>query len=305
MNKPVTTPTAIAASASDAERALRIDLAAAYRLAHHFQMDDLIYTHFSARLPGGGDMLLNPYGLLFEEITASSLIRVSKTGEMVGTSDYELNYFGYKIHEPIYRFKPSIGSVMHTHTRAAIAVSCLEQGLMPLSQMSLFYYRQVGYHAYEGNYFKADEQRRLADCLGQHKAVFLRNHGLLVVGETVAECFSRLYYLEQCCRIQVDALACGGKPVTIGEAVAEPMIAQYWKLGMPFSQREWPALLRRLDRLAAGIRRLGVRPLLLCNQSNYINRITTLNYCFWQIRERTKCMRVDLAAITRIVNSIT
>ena len=236
------------AEVETAEREVRVDLAAAYRLAAHFGMDDLIYTHFSARLPGGGgDFLLNPYGLLFEEITASSLIRVDAAGNVVGESDHDLNYFGYKIHAPFYRANLKIGAVLHTHTRAAIAVSAMACGLLPISQMALHFYQRLGYHAYEGNDFAGDEQDRLIANLADTKAVILRNHGLLVVGETVAEAFSRLYYLEQCCRIQVDAMA-GGKLIEIGHETARAMSAQYRESQMPFSKREWPALRRLLDR---------------------------------------------------------
>jgi ribulose-5-phosphate 4-epimerase/fuculose-1-phosphate aldolase len=235
------------------EQRLRIDLAAAYRLAAHFGMDDLIYTHFSARLPdGSGDFLLNPYGLLFDEITASSLIRVTPEGEVVGRTEHDLNVFGYKIHEPFYRLRPAIGSVMHTHTPAGIAVSAMACGLLPLSQMAMHFYKSVGSHAYEGNAFTPDEQRRLIEAMGEHRAVFLQNHGLLAVGETVAEAFSRLYYLEQCCRIQVQAMAGGGRLIHVPEEVALAMNEQYVKKGLPFSRREWPALLRRLDRVSPG-----------------------------------------------------
>jgi len=239
----------------DVERQLRIDLAAAYRLAEHFAMDDLIYTHFSARLPdGSGDFLLNPYGLLFDEITASSLVRVNPRGEIVGRTEHDLNVFGYKIHEPFYRLRPEIGCVMHTHTRAGMAVSAMECGLLPLTQMSLHFYKSVGAHSYDGNAFTPEEQQRLLDAMGEHRAVFLQNHGLLVIGETVAEAFSRLYYLEQCCRVQVDAMASGTALVHVRDDVATAMNEQYRKKGLPFSRREWPALLRRLDRVAPGYR---------------------------------------------------
>lgn len=251
MNKPVTQLRV----GQDAERQLRIDLAAAYRLAAHFGLDDLIYTHFSAKLPdGGGDFLLNPYGLVFEEITASSLIRVTAKGEVAGHTDYDLNEFGYKIHEPFYRLRPDIGCVLHTHTRAGIAVSTMECGLLPLSQMAMHFYGALGYHAYEGNAFYGDEQERLIANLGDAKSVVLRNHGLLTVGESVAEAFSYMHYLEQCCRIQVDAMASGAKLIPVPHGIAAEMNAQYRKLKMPFSKREWPALLRMLDRKDPGYR---------------------------------------------------
>lgn len=238
-----------------AERDARIQLAAAYRLAAHFGMDDLVYTHFSARVPdGGGDFLLNPYGLLFEEITASSLIRVTPGGEVVGRTEHDVNLFGHRIHAPFYRARPEVGAVLHTHTPAGIAVSAMACGLLPLSQWSLHFHGAVGYHAYEGNAFAPEEQARLLAAMGDHRAVFLRNHGLLVVGESVPEAFSRLYYLEQSCRAQVAALAGGTPLVQVPDEVAAAMSEQYAKRGLPFSRREWPALLRRLDRVAPGYR---------------------------------------------------
>ncbi len=235
-------------SIAETEWQVRVDLAAAYRLAAHFDMDDVIYTHFSARIPdGSGDFLLNPYGLMFEEITATSLIRVTPVGEMVGQSEFDLNFFGYKIHEPFYRMRADIGAVLHTHTRAGIAVSAMKCGLLPISQMSLQFHDAVGYHAYEGNSFAADEQQRLIDNLGGTRAAFLRNHGLLTLGETVPEAFSRLYYLEESCRVQVDAMA-GGELELIPQTAADEVASGYRKLGMPVSKREWPAFLRLLDR---------------------------------------------------------
>ncbi len=234
--------------AAEVERQVRIDLAAAYRLAAHFQMDDLIYTHFSARLAdGAGDFLLNPYGLMFEEITASSLIRVDPTGTVIGDTEFDLNIAGYKIHAPFYRAKPEVGAVLHSHTRAGIAVSAMPCGLLPISQMALHFYGNLGYHDYRGNSFAGDEQDRLLANLGDARAVVMRNHGLLVVGETIAEAFSRLYYLEQCCRIQVDAMA-GGDLIEVPADTARALSEQYREIQMPFSKREWPALLRTLDR---------------------------------------------------------
>lgn len=233
----------------------RVNLAACYRLIAHYGWDDLVDTHISARVPGGEHhFLINPYGLMFDEITASSLIRVSAKGEIVGTTEHDLNVFGYKIHEPFYRLRPEIGCVMHTHTRAGIAISAMECGLLPLSQMALHFYQSVGYHAYEGNAFAPDEQQRLIRAMGGHRAVVLQNHGLLTIGETVAETFSRLYYLEQCCRVQVDAMASGARLIHVPDDVAAAMNEQYRKKGLPFSRREWPALLRRLDRLSPDYR---------------------------------------------------
>ena len=244
-----------APSPSESEQATRRDLAAAYRLAAQFGMDDLIYTHFSARVTdGSGDFLLNPYGLLFDEITASSLLRVSQDGQIVGRSDYDLNVFGYKIHVPFYRSLPDIGCVLHTHTRAGIAVSALKCGLLPISQMAMNFYGRLGYHDYEGNAFEADEQQRLISNAAPYRDCILRNHGLLTLGESVAEAFSRLYYLEQCCRIQIDAMASGAELLPVSHATAASISEQYWDNRLPFSKAEWPALLRRLERSAPDYR---------------------------------------------------
>ncbi len=166
---------------------------------------------------------------------------------MIGDTEFDLNMAGYKIHAPFYRAKPEVGAVLHSHTRAGIAVSAMAGGLLPISQMALHFYENLGYHDYQGNTFAGDEQDRLIADLGDARAVVLRNHGLLVVGETIAEAFSRLYYLEQCCRIQVDAMA-GGAPIEVPAEIARALSEQYREIKMPFSKREWPALCRTLDR---------------------------------------------------------
>jgi ribulose-5-phosphate 4-epimerase/fuculose-1-phosphate aldolase len=238
---------------SEAERQARIDLAAAYRLAAHFEMTDLIYTHFSCRVPGTDRLLLNPYGQLFDEITASSLVCVDLAGKLYGEAEpADMNLFGFKIHSPFYIRRPDIACVLHTHTRAGMAISALDCGILPITQSALDFYGSVSYHAYEGNAFYEDEQKRLLDNLGPNKAMVLRNHGLLTVGGSVAEAFSLMYYLELCCKVQLDAMASGAKLIEIPDPIAAPLRDMYHANQKPFSKREWPALLRLLDRVNPG-----------------------------------------------------
>jgi ribulose-5-phosphate 4-epimerase/fuculose-1-phosphate aldolase len=230
------------------ERETRIALAACYRLIAHFGMDDLIYTHISARVPGRPDhYLINPFGMLFHEITASSLVEVDRAGNIVADTGYPVNTAGIVIHGAIQAARPEINCVLHTHTRAGIAVSCLEEGLLPIHQASLMFYGRLGYHGYEGIALDADERPRLVRDLADKPAMILRNHGLLTVGTTVPEAFSYIYYLEQCCRIQVDLMAMGGALNRLSEEVCRHGAAQFARSPEARGSREWPALLRLLD----------------------------------------------------------
>lgn len=252
---------AVAQPTDDArsEAEVRIDLAAAYRLCAHFAMDDLIYTHLSARVPGEpGHFLLNPYGEMFEEITASSIIKVDLDGNVVDAASDDLNAFGHLIHGAFYKARPEVGAVMHTHTRAGIAIAALQGGLLPMSQMSMHFYKSISYHDYEGPVLNPAEQDTLVANMGENRAMMLRNHGLLTIGESVAEAFSRLYYLEQCCRSQVDAMSTGDRVIIPPPEVCG-QTNEYYRQGpygprMPFSRREWPALLRMLDKRDASYR---------------------------------------------------
>src|SRR5271154_2559614 len=170
-----------------AEWQARVDLAACYRLAHHFGMTDLIYTHISARVPGPEEhFLINPYGLLFNEITASSLIKIDLDGAVVlkPDLDYPVNQAGFVIHSAVHAARPDVGCVMHTHTRAGMALSALECGLLPLTQTAMRFHGRIGYHEYEGPAVELDERQRLVANLGVHSAMILRNHGLLSAGAT-------------------------------------------------------------------------------------------------------------------------
>jgi len=193
-----------------AEWALRCELAAVYRLVDHFRMTDLIFTHISLRLPGPEHhFLINPYGLLFGEITASSLVKIDLAGEPVEPTRYAVNPAGFVIHSAVHEARADAQCVLHTHTAAGCAVAAQRDGLLPLNQMSMEFYGRVGYHDYEGVALSLAEQERLVADLGPHPALILRNHGLLTVGATAGQAFLRMYYLERACAIQIAAQSTG------------------------------------------------------------------------------------------------
>ncbi|HVG81732.1 MAG TPA: class II aldolase/adducin family protein [Methylomirabilota bacterium] len=230
------------------ERAARVELAACYRLIAHFRMTDLVYTHISARVPGTEHFLLNPYGLLFEEVTASNLVRIDIEGQIVEDTPYEVNPAGFTIHSAIHRARPDVNCVLHTHTRAGMAVSCMREGLLPLSQIALQFYGRLAYHDYEGIALDLDERERLERDLGQRKAMILRNHGLLTVGESVPEAFSLMFYLERACEIQIAALSTGRELIQPSPEVCEKTAQQHEGGEEPAGVREWRALVRQLDK---------------------------------------------------------
>jgi ribulose-5-phosphate 4-epimerase/fuculose-1-phosphate aldolase len=230
------------------ERDVRVQLAACYRLIAHFGMDDMVYTHISARVPGSdGHFLINPYGLMFHEITASSLVKIDYDGNVVEPTNYPINKAGFVIHSAIHMARHDVACVLHTHTRAGIAVSCLDIGLLPLNQFALQFHNRVAYHGYEGIALDLDERDRLVADLGDKPVMILKNHGLLTTGASVAEAFQAMHYLEQSCRIQLDVLQSGVKYSLPEPEVQDKTLGQY--LGMPGGRtvREWPALLRILD----------------------------------------------------------
>jgi ribulose-5-phosphate 4-epimerase/fuculose-1-phosphate aldolase len=241
------------------EWAVRVDLAAAYRLIAHFGWDDLILTHNSARVPGKPNhFLINPMGLMFDEITASNLIKIDLDGNQVEPSEYEPNYAGFVIHSAIYLGRPDVACVIHTHTEDVIAVSAQEEGLLPLSQWAMWFYNRLGYHDYEGVSLDLDERQRLQASIGTHPVLVLRNHGLLATGGNVAEAFHRTYLFERAAAAQVKmqaAAASGSKIVMPSIAVRNHQAAQFADSGNAprlGGQREWPALLRLCDKLDPG-----------------------------------------------------
>jgi ribulose-5-phosphate 4-epimerase/fuculose-1-phosphate aldolase len=234
---------------------LRCDLAAAYRLVALHGWSDLVFTHISARLPGPDHhFLINPYGLLFEEITASSLIRVDQAGSKLQDSPFPVNPAGFTIHSAVHAAREDVQCVMHTHTRAGVAVAAQQCGVLPISQQSIFVLASLAYHDYEGVAFRADEKPRLQADLGDKTFLCLRNHGLLTVGRSVADAFLAMYTFENTCQIQVAAQA-GGDLVPVPQAIvdgaAEAMRVQTGGMGGAFV---WPALIRRLERVDAGYR---------------------------------------------------
>jgi ribulose-5-phosphate 4-epimerase/fuculose-1-phosphate aldolase len=246
---------------SPEEWAVRVDLAACYRLVAHFGWDDLILTHNSARVPGEPDhMLINPMGLMFNEVTASNILKVDFDGNVMTPSEYEPIYAGIVIHGAIYLGRPDVECVVHTHTEADIAVGALEEGLLPLSQWAMRFYNRLGYHDYEGVSLDMDERTRLQQSIDSHPVLVLRNHGLLATGRNVAEAFSSTYHFERAAEAQLKiqaAAAAGGKMVIPSPETCEKQAAQFANSGNTprlGGQREWPALLRLAERLDPGFR---------------------------------------------------
>ena len=236
---------------SDEEWSIRVDLAAAYRMIAHYGWDDLIFTHLSARIPGPEHhFLLNPYNLMFEEVTASSLVKVDAQGNPVGSTPFITNPAGFPIHSAIHMAREDAHAVMHLHTPAGQAVSAQEHGLLPLTQTAMLIRGDIAFHEYEGVAVDLGERERLVADLGDKNAMILRNHGTLAVGRNVGECFIRIYYLERACQAQIMALSAG-------EAVNNPpqgspeITAQQGAVGLPMAANllAWPALKRKAYRL--------------------------------------------------------
>lgn len=232
---------------------MRLDLAAAYRLAVIYGWTDLNNTHFSARIPGTDIFLLNPFGMLFDEITASSLIKVDHEGNIVGESTYPANPAGFVIHGAIHMSVADANCIIHTHSRFGTAVAMQKQGLLPASQKALTLMGWLAYHDFEGAALDTDERPRIVGDLGSKKLMILRNHGLLSVGRTMGEAFVWMYRLETACRMQIDALSGGAELSPISEATQKHTIDQGLKMygagGFIEAGLEWPALIRQLERI--------------------------------------------------------
>ena len=246
------------AQVSPEEWQVRVDLAAAYRLVALFKWDDLVFTHISARVPGKHDeFLINPYGLMFEEITASSLIKVDAQGNKLDETPYEVNPAGFVIHSAIHAVRRDAQCVLHVHSLNGIAVSAQKRGVLPISQQSIFVLSSLGYHDYEGVALRDDEKPRLVQDLGpDHNFLMLRNHGLLTLGGTVADAFLNMYLFETVCTIQVRAMAGGGDLIPIDPRIiagAQQQARQATR-GLGGGALTWPGLLRRLDRADPGYR---------------------------------------------------
>ncbi len=234
-----------------AEWETRVNVAACYRLIHHFGMDDMIYNHISARVPGEPDhFLINPYGMMYEEVSASSLLKIDLDGNVVldsGTG-YGVNQAGYVIHSAVHAGRADIHSVIHTHSVAGMAVSALDCGLLPLTQNAMFF-EGIGMHEYEGPALSLDEQQRMLQDLGDYRAMILRNHGLLSVGPTIQEAFTSMYWLERACQAQIAAMACNTR-LHMPQPEVIKLTAHLYKPATrrPYGLLEWPGLLRMLDR---------------------------------------------------------
>ncbi|MFB9264156.1 class II aldolase/adducin family protein [Bradyrhizobium erythrophlei] len=239
----------------DQTQQTRIDLAAAYRLIHRLGLDDSIYTHISVRLPGRHDrFLINPYGMRFEEVTASNLVTVDLDGVVVDDPlGLGINPAGFTIHSAVHAARPDVACVLHTHTVAGVAVSCQKQGLLPLNQWSMQFTDRLAYHDYEGIALDLDERQRLVADLGDKFVMVLRNHGMLTCGRSVAEAFKLMHNLERSCRAQLAIQAAGAEVAPLSDAVARKTAGQYATMydiieekGVP--DTEWAAFLRMLER---------------------------------------------------------
>src|SRR6476619_8124615 len=197
----------------------RVDLAAAYRLVALFRWDDLVFTHITAKIPGTEHFLINPYGLMFDEITASSLVKIDIAGNVLQETPFPINPAGFVIHSAVHSARHDAQCVMHTHTLNGVAVSAQKRGLLPISQFSIFVLASLGYHDYEGVALNDEEKPRLVADLGTNTFLILRNHGLLTVGPTVADAFLSMFLLERACRIQILAQSGGSKLVTIAKEI--------------------------------------------------------------------------------------
>src|SRR5438105_11391544 len=233
------------------EWAKRIDLAAAYRLVHLYGMDEMIANHISTRVPGEDNaFLINPYGLLYEQMHASCFIKLDLAGNILfNPTEYEINKAGYVVHSCIHAARHEVDCVIHTHTIAGMAVSAMECGLLPIAQTSMRF-AKIAYHDYEGVALNLDEQARLVRDLGEHEGMILRNHGLLTIGASIPEAFNSMFRLERACQVQVAALSCNVKL----NLPPEEIVNESWRLYQPgvrrrFGVLEWPALLAKLDRI--------------------------------------------------------
>ncbi len=268
----------IKAAVSATEWQTRIDLAACYRLMAVYGMTDLIYNHISARIPGQDEQyLINPYGMLYEEITASSLVKIDVEGATILQPDhgYNVNVAGFYLHAPIHKARPDVQCIVHTHSRAGTAISGLREGLLPLSQTAMRFHGQIGYHEFEGPAISGAECDSIVRDLGRHDVLILRNHGLLACGATIAQAFNAIYWLENACRIQVDMLAAnrplhqptqaaidntvscfrGSEITLLNESETNPSLSAHAVSNSTgYGALEWPALLRKLDRQDASFR---------------------------------------------------
>ena len=252
MNKALNTAE-YADNLKSAEKKLRVELACAYRLVDYFGWCELIYAHLTARVPGqNAHFLINPYGLNYDEVTASNLVKIDINGHVVEDSDHPINEAGFIIHSAIHMLENTSNHVvMHTHSRAGMAVAALKDGLLPISMGATMFYDDIAYHDYEGPSLYLDERSRLQSSLGNKRALILRNHGLMTVGETVPEAFVRLYRLESACRTQLDASAAGEVNLLDHDTASKSGqdVNRFMESADDYGQLEFDALMRKIDKL--------------------------------------------------------
>jgi len=236
---------------SDAEWQVRVDLAACYRLMVMHGWDDLIHTHISARIPDTEYLLINAFGLAFEEVTASNLVKIDIDGNIIDKNcPFVINPAGFTIHSAVHEARHEESCVLHLHTNDTIAVASLEQGLLPLSQYSMFALASLSYHEYEGLAVDADEKQRLKDDLGDANFMLLRNHGALTLGKTIGDAFMHMYDLTRACQVQLQIMATGMKPIYAPQSIVDGIKAQasIVHTGATGGETAWPAMLRRVAR---------------------------------------------------------
>ncbi len=253
LNNPTKIRSETLSNSSQQERSIRIELAAAYRLVDFFGWCELIYGHLTAHVPGPEPhFLINPYGLNYDEVTATNLIKIDINGKMVEASPYAVNEAGFVIHSAVHMMsKENNRVVMHTHSRSGMAIAALEEGLLPISMGATAFFEDIAYHDYEGPSLYLEERERLQESLGDKKVLILRNHGLLTVGRTVAEAFIRLYRLESACQVQLDAGAAGSLRV-LNQDLARKSgkdVKRFMEQEDNFGQLEFDALVRKIDKL--------------------------------------------------------
>ena len=231
----------------------RVELAACYRLVALNGWDDVIFTHISAKIPGTEHFLINPYGLMFEEVTASNLVKIDLQGNKLMDSPYEINPAGFTIHSAVHEARHDAGCVLHTHTAAGVGVSAQTDGILPISQQALFVLSSLAYHGYEGVALREDEKVRLQQNLGKAKSMILRNHGLMTCGRDVAEAFLVMHTLQRCCEIQINAQAGGGELTPIPQSILDGALESMRQVTKGAGANlAWPALLRKAQRDSPG-----------------------------------------------------
>lgn len=239
---------------SEQEWQTRIDLAACYQLVSHFGWDDLIYTHISAKIPNTEHFLINAFGIAFDEVTASNLVKIDLSGNVLDSGEFAINPAGFTIHSAIHESREDAGCVMHLHTNASIAVASQKEGLLPLSQYSMFSVTNMSYHNYEGLAVNPDEKRRLQQHLGANNHLLLRNHGALTIGKTIGDAFMRMYDLHRACEIQLMMQASGKECHKVPNEIIDNIKAQanVVHTGVTGGQKAWPAMLRKAYRINPG-----------------------------------------------------